>query len=288
MRVGLLGTGLMGSPMAVNLARAGTDLTVWNRTPTSTAPAVSAGACAVAEVDDVFARCDVVIGMLAHERAVDAVLGRGTDAFARRLSGRTYVHAGTTSPTFSAALERDVLEVGGRYVEAPVSGSRGPAERGELVVMLAGDPDAVADVEPLLTPIGRDAVHCGPVPRALTTKLAVNLYLVVTVAALAEAVTLARAAGLDPAVLARVLDAGPMASDVSRTKLRKLLAGDLTAQAAVTDVHTNARLVTAAARDAGVASPLADASRALYARAEELGHGGADMIAVIRAFEDAR
>ena len=149
--------------------------------------------------------------------------------------------------------------------------------------MLAGEPDAVAAVRPLLAPMCRQTVECGPVPSALTMKLAVNLYLITMVTGLAEAAHFAAVHGLDLDTFRAVLDAGPMASTVSRGKLAKLLAGDLSPQAAAADVLMNNELVAAAARSAGMASPALDVSHALYGEAVAQGHGGEDMIAVIRA-----
>src|SRR6267154_1387603 len=99
----------------------------------------------------------------------------------------------STSPAYSRELEADIRSVGGHYVEAPVSGSRKPAEAGQLVAMLAGDADAIADVRPLLTPMCRETMICGPVPNALLMKLSVNLFLISLVTGLAEA---AREAGV--------------------------------------------------------------------------------------------
>ena len=285
MTVGFLGLGLMGEPMAANLLRAGTKLVVWNRTVAKTEPSRSAGAAVAGSVAEVFERAPVVLAMLANGAAIDATLGRGTPAFASLVAGRTLVHMGTTAPAYSRGLEADVRAAGGRYVEAPVSGSRGPAQAGELVAMLAGSRDAVAAVRPLLAPMCRQTVECGPVPSALTMKLAVNLYLITTVTGLAEAAHFAAVHGLDMDTFRAVLDAGPMASTVSRGKLAKLLAGDLSPQAAAADVLMNNELVAAAARAAGMASPTLDVSHALFGEAVAQGHGGEDMIAVIRALE---
>jgi 3-hydroxyisobutyrate dehydrogenase len=283
--VGFLGLGLMGEPMAYNLLRAGTKLVVWNRTAARTEPFRAGGADVAGSVAEVFERAPVVLAMLANGAAIDATLGRGTPEFAALVAGRTLVHMGTTAPAYSAGLEADVRAAAGRYVEAPVSGSRGPAQAGELVGMLAGEPDAVGTVRPLLAPMCRQTVECGPVPSALTMKLAVNLYLITTVTGLAEAAHFAAVHGLDLETFRSVLDAGPMASTVSRGKLAKLLAGDLSPQAAAADVLMNNELVAAAARAAGMASPALDVSHALFAEAVAQGHGGQDMIAVIRALE---
>jgi 3-hydroxyisobutyrate dehydrogenase len=285
MHIGFIGLGLMGQPMALNLARAGTPLMVWNRTAAKCQRLEAAGARVATDPAEVFAAADVVLLMLAGPEAIDQVLGRGTPGFPANVAGRTIVHMGTTAPSYSRGLEADVVAAGGRYVEAPVSGSRTPAEAGELVAMLAGDPAATRRVRPLLAPMCRDAVECGPVPNALRMKLAVNLYLITMVTGLAEAVHFADRHGLDLRLLVDVLDAGPMASGVSRVKAHKLLDHDFAAQAAAADVLMNNRLIAEAARESGVASPVLDACHELFAETVALGHGGADMVAVVRAIE---
>ena len=285
MAVGFLGLGVMGQPMAVNLAHAGVPLVVWNRTPARTAPVTAAGARVAASAAEVFARAEVVLLMLADEAAADAVLGRGTPDFTAQVAGRTVVQMGTTSPEWSRGLAAEVAAAGGRYAEAPVSGSRKPAEDGQLVAMLAGEEATVAAVRPLLGPMCRQVVPCGPVPGALLMKLAVNLYLITMVTGLAEAVHFADRHGLDLHRLLAVLDAGPMASAVSRGKAAKLVGRDFAVQASITDVLKNNRLIAEAARRAGLASPLLDVCHTLYGETAGRGHGGADMAAVIRAIE---
>ena len=286
MRVGFVGLGLMGLPMALNLARAGTPLVVWNRTAARAEPLRALGAHVAADPAEVFGAAEVVVLMLADAPAVDAVLQRGTSGFAALVAGRTVVHMGTTSPQYSRGLADDLAAAGAHYVEAPVSGSRVPAEAGELVAMLAGAPEPVARIRPLLGPMCRQTVVCGPVPSGLLMKLAVNIFLITTVTGLAEAHHFARAQGLDLQTFREVVDGGQMASAISRVKTAKLLADDLTAQAAAADVLTNNALIADAARAAGIATPVLDACHALFAETVALGHGGGDMVAVVRALED--
>ncbi|MGO4198678.1 NAD(P)-dependent oxidoreductase [Rhizobium sp. YAF28] len=285
MKTAFIGLGVMGTPMALNLARAGTDLTVWNRSPESAERLRAAGAEVAADVDAVFGKARTVILMLATEAVIDTVLGRGAPDFAARVAGHVIIHMGTTAPAYSKALEADIRAAGGRYVEAPVSGSRRPAEGGELVAMLAGEAGVVDEVRPLLMPMCRETVVCGAVPNALLMKLAVNIFLITSVTGLAEAAHFAGRQGLDMGIFKAVVDAGQMASDISRIKSGKLVERDFSVQAAITDVLKNNRLVAEAARQAGVASPLLDACHALYAETENLGFGREDMAAVIRALE---
>lgn len=285
MRVGFVGLGVMGLPTALNLVRAGTPLVVWNRTPERCEPLREAGAEVAAGPAQVFERADTVLLMLADEAAVDAVLGRGTPGFAERVAGRTVVHMGTTSAEYSAALEKEVRAAGGAYAEAPVSGSRVPAEQGHSSRCSCGEDSVVADVRPLLAPLCRESFDCGPVPGALLMKLAVNIFLITQVTGLTEAFHFADRHGLDRARFLDVLDAGPMASSVSRMKAPKLLVRDFAVQAAATDVLKNNRLIAEAARAAGVASPLLDVCHALFEETVTLGHGDEDMAAVLRALE---
>jgi 3-hydroxyisobutyrate dehydrogenase len=285
MRLGFLGLGVMGQPMARNLLTAGRPLLVWNRTASRAESLRAAGAAVAATPHELFAESDVVLMMLAHAEAIDATLQRGSTEFAQLVRGRVLVHMGTTAPDFSRALGEDVEAAGGRYVEAPVSGSRLPAETGQLVGMLAGAPEVVEQVRPAIEPMCARTVFCGLAPNALLTKLAVNLYLITMVTGLAEAVHFADRYGVDLGLLVDVLDAGPMASSVSRVKAGMLVARDFTVQAGLADVLTNNRLIAEAAEARGIAAPLLQACHALYREAADLGLGGADMAAVVQAIE---
>lgn len=286
MTVGFIGIGVMGQPMALNLLRAGVALTVWNRTVERCARLAELGAMVARSPAEVYTAADTVILMMMDEASTDLVLGRGTAVFSENVCERVIVLMGTMSPEYSRLLEVDVLAAGGRYVEAPVSGSRVPAERGQLVAMVAGrDPDAVRHVQRLLEPMCAGSVACGEVPGALSMKLAVNLYMIGMVTALVEAVNFASTLGLDLDAFARVLSSGPMDSPLARAKIDKLRAGDFEVQAAITDVVKNADLVVDAARAAGAAAPLIDLCADLYHQTDQAGGGRLDMVAVVRAYQ---
>lgn len=283
-RVGFIGLGTMGLPMARNLLRAGTALTVWNRSPGSARALEREGARRAATVPELFAETTTILLMLANGEALDDVLGRDGPAFDALVAGQLVVHTGTTSPEYSTRLAADVRQAGGRYVEAPVSGSRGPAEAGQLVGMVAGDPDDVETVRRLLAATCRTTFACGQPPQATRLKLAVNSFLISSVAALAEAVHLARRFDLDLDLFQEVLDAGPMASAVSTVKLAKMVSDDMSVQASIRDVRYNSGLVTDAARQAAAATPLLDVSQSLLDDVIALGLQEADMAALIRSY----
>ncbi len=282
MRTAFLGLGTMGRPMASHLARAGVDLVVWNRSPAAATALGELGATVAGTAAEAIAAGDVVIVMLADNGVVDAVLDRDGPGFAA-LAGRVVVNMGTTSPAYSLGLARALEAVGARYVEAPVSGSRVPAEQAQLVAMVAGPADLVPVVSDLVAPMCRAVVAVGEVPQALAMKLAVNTFLITQVLGLVESFHLARAAGLDLAVFGSVLDAGPMASAVSTIKLDKLLREDFASQASAGDVLYNARLIDELCAAAGVELPLMGEALGLLARTVAAGHAEEDMIAVLRA-----
>lgn len=284
--IGFIGLGTMGMPMALNLVRSGTRLIVWNRSPERCQPLAVAGAAIASTPADVLRQCESIFLMLADEAATDEVLGRGTPGLAGHVRGRRIIAMSTVAPSYSQGLAADIVAAGGRYVEAPVSGSRKPAETGDLVGMLAGEPEDLASVQTLLAPVCKQFFDCGAVPGALRMKLAVNTFLITMVTGLAEAAHFAERLGLDVERFVAILDAGPMASSVSRTKASKLAHRDFDRQAGIADVLKNSRLIVEAAREAGIASPQMDSCLALFRETEALGLGSEDMVAVIRAIEE--
>jgi 3-hydroxyisobutyrate dehydrogenase len=283
--VGFIGLGVMGQPMALNMVKAGTKLIVWNRTINRTDTLLAAGATVASSIEEVFSRAHIVIFMMVNEAALDTVLQRGTPEFAKLIEGHIVVSMGSNAPDYSRALSDEIVVAGGRYVEAPVSGSRKPAEEGELVSMLGGDPSTIEEIRPLLAPMCRETVICGPVGSALLMKLAVNLYLNTMLAGLAEAVHFADAQGLDLTTFKVAINSGPMACDVTRVKIPKLIIRDFSVQAATADAYNSTQLIASAARAAGLATPLLDLSRDLYKESVELGNGRLDMISVLESIE---
>ena len=288
MAIGFIGLGVMGEPMALNLRRADFPLLVWNRSPAAPERLKAAGAIIAVAPQDVFAGSDIVILMLANEDAMNQALARGTPQFAANVSGRVIIHMGTTSPGYSRGLETDIRAAQGTYVEAPVSGSRKPAEDGTLVAMMAGEQDGIDRAMPAIKAMCREVFVCDAVPNALLMKLAVNHFLISMVTGLVEAFHFAEGHGLNTEQLRQILDAGPMASAVSRIKAAKLAAHDFAVQAAIPDVLKNSRLAVNQAKASGLASPLLSICERLYAEALGLGEKHADMVAVIRALEARR
>jgi 3-hydroxyisobutyrate dehydrogenase len=284
--IGFIGLGAMGEPMAASLIKAGVPVMVWNRSADKMHPLVAAGATPARTAREVFLACPTVALMLANGAAMDEVLERGSRAFADLVAGRTLISMATTDPAYSVGLDWDVRQAGGTYVEAPVSGSRTPAELGRLVAMVAGDSEAVEAIRPVLAPMCSQVIFCGAPPSALLMKLAVNHFMIVMVTGLVEAFAFAEKRGLDLERLGQILDASPMASDVSRVKIAKLVRRDFSRQAAISNVLESTRLITEGAASTHAKAPLIGVCHKLHARAADDGLGEADMIAVWRALSE--
>jgi len=166
-----------------------------------------------------------------------------------------------------------------------VSGSRVPAEKGELIAMLAGETAAIENVRPLLAPMCRDTYLCGPVPDALTMKLATNIFMLSTVVGLVEAFHFAARNGLDLRTLRAIADTGQMASNISRVKSAKLVNRDFSLQAGAADVLKNIRLMSDAARAAGASVPMTETMHRLLDETVAAGHGSDDFIALLHILE---
>ncbi|KAI1355024.1 hypothetical protein F5Y01DRAFT_272006 [Xylaria sp. FL0043] len=277
MRVGFLGLGTMGTPMALNLSHH-FPITVWNRSSSKYPPLAEAGARIGATPSQVAEESDVIFIMLFDAAAIDEVL-RGLK---KSLAGKTVVNTSSVPEEFSHYLAKEVSQAGGQFVEMPVSGSKVPAENGQLVGMFGGDAHVVEKIRHLMKPITCAAVYCGPIGYGLRTKYAVNLYITVSAVGLAESMNLAKAQGLDPAVLGEVINAGPAASAYARSKITKITTGDWSPQAATKDCYNSSKLICAAVEASAVRSPLIKLCRSMYAEATESGYGEEDMISVIK------
>jgi 3-hydroxyisobutyrate dehydrogenase len=222
-RVAVLGTGIMGSAMARNLVRAGLRTTVWDRSPSATAALAAAGAHAAASPEEAVRDARVVITMLPTAEAVSAVMFAGgmTEAFAK---GAVWAQMGTIGVTQTNQvatrlrhLRPDVL-----YVDAPVSGSKGPATSGQLLVLASGPPEAEAIVRPAFSAVGRKTVWLGEAGQGSRMKLVVNAYMSILIEGVAEALDLADRLGIDEAKLAEAIEGGPLDAPITDAKLHEM------------------------------------------------------------------
>ena len=277
-RVAVLGTGIMGSAMARNLLAAGLPTTVWDRSQAATAQLRQAGAAVGSSAADAARDASVVISMLPTADVVSSVLF--DDGVAAALArGAVLAQMGTIGLTGTAQIgerlgrERpDVL-----FVDAPVSGSKGPAEAGQLLILASGPPAAVPLTEPAFAAMGRRTVWLGPAGQGSRMKLAVNAYMSILIEGVAEALELARELGLEESKLADAIEGGPLDAPIAGAKLLKMERGDYAPEFPLEWALKDVDLAIGVA--SGDALPLLAALSRQWRTAVAEGHGREDVSA---------
>ncbi|MCY0935850.1 NAD(P)-dependent oxidoreductase [Streptomyces sp. H34-S4] len=273
--VALLGTGIMGSGMARNLLKAGLEVRVWNRTREKAAALAADGAVVADGPAEAVAGADVVITMLADGAAVSRAMAAAVDGLS---AGQVWAQMGTVGLAALDELAVFAADHGLVFVDAPVQGTRQPAEDGTLVVLVGGPADPRLD--PVFAAVGDKVLRVGDEPGAATRlKLAAVGYAITVTAAVGEALALAEGLGVDTELFARVVTGGPMDNPYLQAKMRAVLERDFTPSFTVRGAEKDTGLIAEAAAEAGISVDLAVAARARFHRADELGHGSEDMAA---------
>jgi 3-hydroxyisobutyrate dehydrogenase len=279
----LLGTGTMGVGMAHSLLRAGLPVTVWNRHPEKAAPLADDGARVAESLEDAVRDAHVVVTMLFDADAVDAVM---TEALPHLQPGTVWVQSSTVGRDGIARLAELAASRGVPFYDAPVVGTKQPAEDGKLAVLASG-PETVRDVvRPVFDAIGAKTVWLGEeAGPASALKLVANSWIATITAGTAFAIEQARAFGLDPSRFLETVSGGAADSPYLQTKGTVILE-DRTADAqfALDGLRKDLGLIRDADVAAGVPTVLVDALLAAYGAASEQGRGGADISAVAAAF----
>jgi 3-hydroxyisobutyrate dehydrogenase len=279
MRVTVLGTGIMGAAMARNLVRAGHEVTVWNRSRGRAEPLAGDGATIAATAPEAVARAEVVVTMLSDGAAVESVMAED-GALGALPDGCVWVQASTVGVEATERLAELAGEAGVAFVDAPVLGTRAPAEAGELTVLASGPDEALDRVQPLFDAIGSTTRRLGEAGGGTRFKLVVNAWIVILNSGIAEVLTLARSLDFRPEQVLEAIEGGPLDSPYARAKARLMIAGAFEPSFPLKHARKDARLALAAAgRDLGVL----DAAAAQLEHAEALGHGDEDMAATICA-----
>ncbi|MFP4310005.1 MAG: NAD(P)-dependent oxidoreductase [Desulfococcaceae bacterium] len=279
--IGFIGTGIMGGPMALNVLRGGFDVTVWNRTREKNAPHAEAGA-AVAENPAAMAELETVILMLTGPEAVESVLfGENGLLTTEKPALRTLVNMSTVNPAFTRDLGRRLAERDAVLVDAPVAGTKKPAEDGELVVFAAAPTAAVDAVEPLLLTMSKKVVRCGDAAGSgSATKMVFNLLLAHMLTGLAEALNLGERQGLSVDFLMDVILAGPLGCGLFQYKSEMMRTGEFPTQFPFKHMAKDLGFARETAEEVGAAVPLGDAVARLFQNGLEKGLGDEDFAAV--------
>jgi 3-hydroxyisobutyrate dehydrogenase len=276
--VAVIGAGIMGSAMTRNLVVAGVNTRVWDRSPAATVPLAAAGAVVAPSAREAARDADVVITMLPTADAVEAVIfGDGVaDAFA---DGCVWAQMGTigVEATRRIAGRLAAQRPGVMFVDAPVSGSKGPAEQGQLLILASGPAAAAGTVRPVFDIVGRKTVWLGEAGQGSVVKLIVNTYMSILIEGVAETMELADRFGISHEQLADVIEGGPLDAPIADAKLHKMDSGDYAAEFPLEWALKDVDLAISAAGDQ--TPPLLAALSRQWHTAVAAGHGRQDVSA---------
>lgn len=286
MKIGFIGLGLMGKPMARNLHRAGATMTVTSRSPGPAEELASDGMAAVATAREVMRASDIAIMMLTDTAAVDTVLHGPDGVIAGLASGKLVIDMGTTKPRETRAWAKEVEAAGGGYVDAPVSGGTVGAEEGNLSIMAGGNEAAVARARPLFEVMGRNITHIGDVGAGQVCKSANQAIVGMTLAAVAEGLTLAAAAGVDPGKVRTALLGGFAESRVLDLHGGRMVARTFAPGGRASVQHKDNAQALELAEQVGIELPALTAVQKLWQKMLERGWADLDQSGIIRAIEE--
>jgi 4-hydroxybutyrate dehydrogenase/sulfolactaldehyde 3-reductase len=284
-RIGFVGLGRMGRPMAANVAGKGFPLAVYDINPAAVRALKEVGAQPANGVPSLVEGSDVIVTMLPSGIEVEAVAAGPDGIFAHARPGQLVMDMSTIEPRITDRLAAEAARRGLAFVDAPVGRLASHADRGESLFMVGGTDADFARVLPLLQAMGTTIHHCGPVGSGMRTKLVNNLLAVASCQLNAEALALSQRFGLD---LAKTLDVMSGTTAINgQLKLNwpgKVLAGDTTPGFTIDLAHKDLSLIIAAAQAETMALPMVSAAREAFTMARAAGHGGNDFSAIVDWF----
>lgn len=281
-KIGFIGLGIMGAPMARNLLKAGYDVTAFNRDRSKAESFVADGGKAASSIAEAAASADVVITMVPASPQVEEVV-LGDDGVLEHIgTGGLIIDMSSITPQTSVEVATAARAKGVQALDAPVSGGEAGAVEGVLSIMVGGEAQTFEDARPVLEALGKTVVLCGPHGSGQTVKAANQLMVAVHLQALAEAVVFLQKSGVELEAALDVLGGGLAGSAVLARKKGNILTGDFTPGFTIDLHHKDLGIVTDAARDAGSAVPAGALVAQLVAALRQQGDGSLDHSALVR------
>ena len=285
-RIGFIGLGIMGKPMARNLIKAGFPLTVHNRSRAKVDELVKDGASAANSPAEVASAADIIITMLPNSPDVELVALGANGLKSAAKKGQLLIDMSTINPIVSQKIASDLAATGVAMVDAPVSGGEKGAIDGTLSIMAGGTPEDFDRALPVFNALGKTITHMGPLGTGGFTKLANQIIVAINLTAIGEALVFGTKAGVDPQKMVRALSGGLAGSKCLDQKSEKILTGDF-APGFKVDLHfKDLNLIEDAARSVGVPIPMAALVEQFFAVLRVRGRGGLDHSSVITLFEE--
>ncbi|MCD7034776.1 NAD(P)-dependent oxidoreductase [Metabacillus sp. GX 13764] len=278
--ISFIGTGIMGNSMAGNLLKEGHELTVYNRTKEKAQNLLDNGAAWADSPKEAAAKSSILFSMLTNPSAVEKTALGENGFLAGMKEGSLWIDCSTVPPDFSRKMAEEAAKRGIRFLDAPVAGSKIPAEKGELVFLVGGKEEDLKEAEPLLNIMGKAVKHQGENGKGTSMKLVINLTLAQAMAAFSEAVALGEAMELDKETVLDTLLGGATAAPFLQGKKSKLLENSFNPEFPLEHMQKDLHLVSEAAYNNGISLPLASAAKELYGLAKQQGFGQDDFSSV--------
>lgn len=284
-RIGFIGLGIMGRPMACNLVRAGFPVTVWNRSRPGMDAVTAAGAVAAADPRAVADVSDILLTMVTDSPDVEAVLLGERGAAEGLRSGAVVIDMSTISPRVTRAIAARLAQRGVAMLDAPVSGGEAGAVAGTLSIMIGGEAAVVERCRPIFAALGRTIVHVGPIGAGQTVKLCNQVAGAIHLLAMSECLVLAQKAGVDPAKMLEAVSAGAAGSWMLSHLAPRVLDRDFAPGFMVHLQQKDLRLALALAEEVGQPLPGTALVQQLLHALEAAGAGNDGTQALVRVFE---
>lgn len=279
-RVGVIGLGLMGAPMAANFMKAGFPVTVWNRTAEKSQKLAKLGAAVAQSPAELAAEVEILLTIVSDPPALEEVLWGKQGALGGLKSGSVLIDSSTVSPALARRVGKACEEKSVGFLDAPVTGGTWGAEKGELVFMVGGEKDVFERVRPALEAVGKRFFLLGPNGAGQTIKLAMNLILALQVQALAEGLELVTRAGVEGEKLIEVLQSSMGRAAVLDVKAPVILKRDFTPSFPLRLMHKDIRLAMELAKENGLELPAGAAAYKAYSSVKSSAKSDVDYAAI--------
>jgi 3-hydroxyisobutyrate dehydrogenase-like beta-hydroxyacid dehydrogenase len=284
-KVGFMGLGIMGSAMAANILKAGYPVTVYNRTKEKAEPLARQGAAVAPTPRALAEAAEVAIAMVTGPEALFDLLFAEEGAAAAFGPGKVFINMSSVSPGFTRELAKQLGPTGVTFIDAPVSGTRKPAEEGTLVILAGGKQERIKELEPLLLTMGKKVIYCGIPGKGSMMKMFINLLLGVMMAGFAEALNFGRLGGLDFDAMLETVFSGAMNSPMFQVKAPLLKDKNYPAAFPLKHLAKDCKFIVDTAYELGAPVPAGHLLLHLYRLGWALGWGDEDISAIARVLE---
>jgi 3-hydroxyisobutyrate dehydrogenase-like beta-hydroxyacid dehydrogenase len=284
-KIGFLGLGIMGGAMAANILRAGYPLMVYNRTPEKCEPLAQQGAGVASTPLHLAQATDIIIAMVTGPEALNHLLWGPEGAAAAFNEEKVFISMSSVSPRFTREMAARLAKTGVMVIDAPVSGTKKPAEEGSLVILAGGDAEKIKALEPLLLTMGKKVIYCGDVGQGSMMKMFINLLLGIMMAGFAECLNFGRLGGLDFEAMLEVVSSGAMNAPMFQIKAANLREKNYPPAFPFKHLTKDAKFVVDTAYETGAPVPMGQMLLHLYRLGLAQGWGDEDISAIAKVME---